>query len=114
MDNNYFKKLLQQRRAELLAVQESGHAAADTVELDQCCVGRLSRMDAMQVQAMLVEADRRRGQEIRRIDAALQRLEEDDYGMCEECEMEIAKARLEYDPSTLYCIECASKLEQKT
>lgn len=63
---------------------------------------------------MLVEADRRRGQEIRRIDAALQRLEEDDYGMCEECEMEIAKARLEYDPSTLYCIECASKLEQKT
>lgn len=113
MDNKYFRKLLQRRRSELLAVQESGHAAAGTVELDQSRVGRLSRMDAMQSQAMLVEADRRRAQEIRRIDASLQRIDEDDYGMCEECGQNIARARLEYDPSTLYCVECASKLEDR-
>jgi len=50
------------------------------VELDQQSVGRLSRMDALQNQAMQQETERRREVEIKRIDAALHRLGEDEFG----------------------------------
>ena len=44
------------------------------VELDQTKVGRLSRMDAMQSQAMAKETQRRRKNDITRIDAAIKRI----------------------------------------
>lgn len=81
-----------------------------TVELDQSRVGRLSRMDAMQGQAMSQEAQRRREQELRQITAALKRIETGDYGYCVDCDKSIAEARLEIDPATRRCVVCAGKL----
>ena len=60
MKDDHYRSLLGKRKTALTAVQDSGQAAAGTVELDQSRVGRLSRMDAMQSQAMHLEADRRR------------------------------------------------------
>ncbi|QIG80044.1 TraR/DksA family transcriptional regulator [Stakelama tenebrarum] len=77
------------------------------VPLDQESVGRLSRMDAMQVQAMALAADRRRQAERARIDAALARIEEDEFGWCVECGDAIAPARLAHDPAVSHCINCA-------
>lgn len=91
---------------------KTGREAADTVELDQSKVGRLSRMDALQAQAISQERERRREQELRRIDAALQRIDNDDYGYCLECDEPIAKQRLEFDPAVTLCIQCASRREQ--
>ncbi len=54
-------------------VAQTGDDAAKTVELDQSRTGRLSRMDALQAQAMSVDAQRRRRQELQLIVAALQR-----------------------------------------
>lgn len=89
----------------------SGATAEDRrpVELDQSSVGRLSRMDAMQVQAMAQAAERRRADEIRRIEAALQRLAEDEYGWCLRCGEGVARARLEADPTATLCIGCAAR-----
>ena len=81
--------------------------------LDQQCVGRLSRMDALQSQAMSAETKRRRDQELRRIAAALQRIEEGEFGDCESCGGPIAEARLEIDPSATLCIRCASEAEAR-
>ena len=78
------------------------------VELDQQAVGRLSRMDALQVQAMALESSRRRGAELRRIAAALARMDEGEYGYCLECGDEIAARRLEFAPAAPLCISCAS------
>ncbi len=78
------------------------------VELDQQAVGRLSRMDALQVQAMALETSRRRGVELRRIAAALARIDEGEYGYCLECGEEIAVRRLELAPAAPLCIGCAS------
>jgi DnaK suppressor protein len=111
MNDDHYRSLLGKRKTALTAVQDSGQAAAGTVELDQSRVGRLSRMDAMQSQAMHLEADRRRELELRRIDEALKRIDDGDFGYCEECGEAIAAARLEFDPSARYCIGCASKLE---
>jgi len=108
----HLRKLLLEKQQDLLAVRESGTQAAGTVTLDQTSVGRLSRMDALQSQAMLQEAVRRREQRLQEIDAALQRIESGDYGYCELCDEEIAEKRLEINPTARYCIACSSRLEE--
>ena len=113
MDSERLKKLLLQQQHDLLQVRESGSRAAGTVTLDQTSVGRLSRMDALQSQAMLQEAVRRREQSLRDIGDALRRIENDDYGFCEECGMEIADKRLQFNPTVRYCVDCSSKLEDE-
>ncbi len=108
LDN--FKALLIQKQKNLLQVKEIGEGAASVVELDQTRVGRLSRMDAMQAQAMSVETNRRREIELQRIGTALQRLQNKEYGYCVSCAEEISPKRLEVDPATPVRIDCASAI----
>jgi len=98
-------------RAELEAVAATGDESAAVVELDQSSVGRLSRMDAMQAQAMAQASGRRRAAMLLRLTAALTRIENDDYGLCKQCDEPINPKRLEFDPTALLCIHCASKSE---
>jgi RNA polymerase-binding transcription factor len=111
LDIEFFKERLAHRLTELNELAETGDAAAKPVELDQTRVGRLSRMDAMQAQAMSIEAKRRREIELLRINAALERIEKGVYGECLECTETILAARLEFDPSTPLCINCAESKE---
>jgi DnaK suppressor protein len=104
-------RLLQQQQA-LRGLQQTADEAARTVELDQTSVGRLSRMDALQGQAMSQERDRRRRIELQRIAAALQRIDAGDYGACVHCGDEIAIKRLELDPAAPLCIDCASNADE--
>lgn len=45
--------------------------------------------------------------ELKRIDAALERIEKGSYGLCAECEGEISEPRLELLPDTPLCKNCA-------
>ena len=107
----HFKSLLLQQRAELLKASETGQEAEQVVELDQTRVGRLSRMDAMQAQAMSLETGRRRRQHLLDIEAALERINDSEYGDCFECGELIKPARLDADPTATLCIGCAEALE---
>ena len=78
------------------------------VVLDQQSVGRLSRMDAIQRQAMAKETARRRNAEISRLRSALQRIDDEEFGYCAECGDEIPLRRLEIDPGATLCVNCAS------
>jgi DnaK suppressor protein len=103
------RKRLDARRAEL---DEEDRISADgraPVTLQQDSVGRLSRIDAMQVQAMALAAERRRASERTRINAALRRIDDGDWGWCLRCGEEIAPARLGHDPSVTLCVACASE-----
>mgnify|MGYP001813522929 FL=1 len=111
MSEQRVRNKLLELRAELLAVAQAGKASAEVVELDQSKVGRLSRMDAIQAQAMAQASQQRREQTLRRIDAALKRIDDDDYGYCLKCDEAINPKRLEFDPTVTLCIECASKAE---
>lgn len=104
-----FETLLQNRRVEILALIDGHGDDSRPVELDQTRLGRLSRMDALQGQAMAKETERRRHQELERIDLALKRLADDEYGDCLECGEPIAPKRLAFDPSAALCIDCADK-----
>lgn len=85
--------------------------ASAAVELDQTRVGRLSRMDAMQQQAMSQAIDVRRDQQLIRVKQALERLDDGEYGECLECLVDVPIARLKIDPATEYCVSCAAKFE---
>lgn len=111
MDAKMFKNQLLGLRQTLREAQETGDAAEETVELDQACVGRLSRMDAMQAQAMSIETGRRRRQKLLQIEAALRRIDEGEYGYCQECGEDISEPRLKVDPAALLCIDCAFRKE---
>ncbi len=98
---------LEALRERVIAAAEQGAEAAQPVELDQQRIGRLSRMDALQGQEMARAAERRRGLELRKIDAALARIDAGDYGWCVRCGEEIAAKRLRLDPAVPVCIDCA-------
>lgn len=106
-DEKAVRAELLRRREELLTLDETSRESRNPVTLDQQSVGRLSRMDALQGQAMALETNRRREAEIKRIDAALERLDSGDYGYCLSCDEPIAPKRLEFDPATPTCVDCA-------
>ena len=99
-------------REDLESLSATSDQSSQIVELDQSRVGRLSRMDAMQAQAMAQAAGRRRKAMLRKITAALARIDNGEYGLCRSCEEPIHQNRLEIDPTTLLCIQCANKAEQ--
>lgn len=101
------KAQLAAARAEIERFLALGQEAGAPVELDQVAVGRLSRMDAMQQQAMAQAAERARRRDLIRIEMAERRIAEGEYGYCEECGEAIAAKRLDIDPMAERCVRCA-------
>jgi DnaK suppressor protein len=100
-------KNLEVEREQLREVSACSAEERKPVQLDQQSVGRLSRMDAMQVQAMAQAVEARRQGRLQRIEAALKRIDAGDYGYCVSCDTEIPVKRLEIDPATERCVDCA-------
>lgn len=111
MDTEYFRNLLLRQRESLRVVVATSTESTKPVELDQTRVGRLSRMDALQSQAMSLQTERRRELQLQQIKAALNRIQADNYGYCLHCEEQILEKRLVIDPCATLCIRCASEKE---
>jgi DnaK suppressor protein len=103
-----FRMRILARLAELEDEDARGRAGQATVTLDQQAVGRLSRQDALQSQAMARATQARREIERRRLRMALARIEEGEFGWCEDCGEAIPEARLALDPGLARCISCAA------
>ncbi len=74
-------------------------------------IGRLARMDALQVQQM-ARAQRRRDEILlEAVNAALSRLRHGTYGECLRCEEDIGLERLEISPESALCRACRQSLE---
>lgn len=111
VDKQSYQIKLLAMREELLLIEQSSEDSQKPVELDQQSIGRLSRMDALQGQQMAQANHRRREQMLRAIQAALVRIEHNDFGYCIECGDEINPKRLAIDPTTAMCIECMQEAE---
>ncbi len=114
IDLEYFSKRLEERLADIISGQKRQAEETSPVELDQARVGRLTRMGAMQQQAMSKAAARLVDQERQRIKSVLARMQSGDYGYCVICEDKIAEGRLRFDPSVLTCISCAREADEKS
>lgn len=102
-----FRPRIEAELDELLAQSRASSDDRAPVALDQQSVGRLSRMDAMQIQAMAQAAEQRRQARIIGLRKALSRLDDGEYGYCESCGEPIARERLEVDITAARCIGCA-------
>ncbi len=102
-----YRAALQSELESLSQDDDATQGDRDTVTLDQQSVGRLSRMDALQRQAMAQATQRRRGTRGVRIEAALRRMDEGEFGYCQDCGDEISAKRLDLDPTVPNCVTCA-------
>ncbi len=108
LDLKAYRDALLAERTQLANEDAASVEDRGTVTLDQQSVGRLSRMDALQRQAMAHATMRRRAARGARIDAALRRIDEGEFGYCLKCGDAIAQERLGLDPTVLTCVSCAT------
>lgn len=102
-----FRPLIEAEMAELSRRSEDTSEHRKPVELDQQSVGRVSRIDALQQQAMANALEQRRKARLVALDRALRRMAEDEYGYCADCGEFIGMKRLEIDSAALKCVRCA-------
>jgi DnaK suppressor protein len=111
-DNSYFKKELSNQKASLL------RDANKTMEND---LNVVEEELADSIDRSSVETDRnftlrlrdRERKLIKKIDEALDRLENGEFGECTECGEDIGIGRLKARPVATLCIECKEDQEQK-
>lgn len=109
--DTHFRELIAAQLAKVELALTAASANAGTVMLDQPSVGRLSRMDAMQQQAMATSQQTSLQRRRMQLQAALKRLESGNYGICCQCGDDIALPRLEADPGTPFCANCQAERE---
>ena len=94
---------------ELARIREESESSEEEREAisPDVSIGRLSRLDAMQMQEVAKEANRRREERIARLEVALDQLDEGTYGRCEACGDDIDYQRLKISPEATRCSHCA-------
>jgi len=108
IDPEIARTRLAARKRDIEDLSALSQEARATVMLDQQAVGRLSRMDALQQQAMAEAQERQRQRDLLRIEMAERRIKDGDYGYCIDCDCEIPDGRLAIDPMAERCVRCAS------
>ncbi len=109
MDGSFRKQVktaMKKEIAELKARVDSMQDSAGTVALDQP-IGRLTRMDSMINQGIAMNSVTKAKTRIARLEQALKRIDDPDFGICLECDEPIAPARLLAIPECVLCVHCA-------
>jgi len=101
-----FQKELNVLRKEITDYLKKSEDSAAAVEPDKG-LGRLSRMEAMQDQQMVLELRRRKKRQLLEVGNALKRIEQGNFGKCMFCGKEISHERLEAFPEVQTCMSCA-------
>ena len=105
-NNNRYEKKLLILRSEIEEYLRKSADSAAAVEPDKG-LGRLSRMEAMQDQQMVLELRRRKKRQLFDVLNALKRIEQSNFGVCIFCGKEISLERLEAFPEVQTCVVCA-------
>ncbi len=85
---------------------ESSKDQGQPVQLDEP-IGRLSRMDAIQMQQMALAGLSREQQQLLLVRYALRLIDTEDFGNCQACKLPIGIDRLRFQPEILLCVRCA-------
>jgi len=105
-----YKKLLQQRLSELLSEADRTVKNISETEADTSSDPTDQAVQELDRNRLLRFKDRER-KLIRKIEKAINRIDEGTYGNCEACTSPISEARLKARPMTTLCIDCATELE---
>ena len=102
---------LENELARLERTLPTSREAARPVQLDQTCVGRLSRIDAMQNQQMSADLHSRNEARHAQMLDALGRIDAGTYGICDRCAQPIPYGRLIVFPEARRCASCGARGE---
>lgn len=69
--------------------------------------GRISRMEAINNKAVLENSLRMSEAKLKRLQSALSRIDEPDFGICLSCRKPIAEQRMMFMPGSVYCMNCS-------
>jgi len=102
---------LHELQSSLEGLLEQTESASKPVKLKDNA-GRLSRMDEMHNQSILIANRNLTRNRLKQVIAALKRIELNNYGFCSECEEFIAFNRLKAYPEASMCLQCQSEMEE--
>lgn len=106
-----FKKLLEEKREDILKKAEATLAQDMTLDQDDLP----DEMDLASSEYLQSFTFRLRGREkvfLDKIQKALERIDDGTFGVCEECSEDISVKRLEARPETTLCIRCKEDQER--
>lgn len=106
MDVRKYKDTLEKKKDELLAATPARTPATDPSSRSGDWIDQSSQENDLHVRLALKQTDSKL---LRAIEEAIHRIDQGTYGICMECENEIAPARLEAVPWTRVCIDCKAK-----
>jgi DnaK suppressor protein len=110
-DIEYFRDLLTKMRDD---IQKKGEDTIEDMTEDvQAYADPADRATAESDRAFTLRLRDRDRKLIRKIEEALERIEDGTFGICEECGEEIGIPRLKARPVTTLCIKCKSKQEEE-
>ena len=104
---------LERLKRDLKARLDASADATKPVALDQTAVGRISRVDSMQRQAMAQATRQGMLIQLRQCDAALQAVGRGEYGACRMCEEPIGFKRLNVKPEAPFCRGCQQGADRR-
>ena len=107
----YFKDLLTKRLEKLLA--EAGKTVGDMSDEEETFPDPTDRASLESDRNFLLRIRDRERKLIVKIEEALDRIENDTFGICEMCGEEISEERLQARPVTTQCIDCKTEEEEK-
>ncbi len=93
------------------AVMSHSAAGVTGVEVSGSAIGRLTRMDAIALQAMSKMNRAQLSIRLQQIDAALRALDAGRYGLCNRCKQPIEPQRLDALPEAPLCLSCQEAVE---
>src|SRR5438094_10545030 len=106
---NKYKDIQEKKKEELMASAPARTPATEPGSKSGDWIDQSSQENDLHVRLALKQTDSKL---LRAIDEAIHRIEQGTYGICMECENEIAPARLEAGPWTRVCIDCKAKQQQ--
>jgi DnaK suppressor protein len=101
-----YRDLLERKKDELMAAAPARTPATDPGSKSGDWIDQSSQESDLHVRLALKQTDSKL---LRAIEEAIHRIDQGTYGICMECENEIAPARLEAVPWTRVCIDCKAK-----
>ena len=106
------KEMLLKKREDLvLEIGRRSRAGTESAAQDiGDIIDSVSEERTRELDLILTDREKRK---LAQIDDAIDRIEENTYGLCEECGIKIPKARLKVLPFATYCVECQEKNERE-
>ena len=107
----HFQSLLENICTEIVGDVEKAHHNKKSSEVEQMAdiSDDAARSYGKKLQGDLEEQE---WVKLKQVEAALKKVEDGEYGICEQCKQEILETRLEIMPYTEFCIHCLSEIEK--